>query len=140
MSRLDKDLGNHTFSTQRIQEETVDTVALPQAAQFPPESLLTILKRLQLQDEGGLVGTGTGDEVISLDLLTALDVRATEVAGGMEMVQKSVPVSSEGTRPVFVVKSVVASTAIPIITAIPMASGLRTSFSTEFLYLPKILL
>ena len=64
-------------------------------------------------------------------------VRATEVAGGMEMVQNKVPVSSLGTSPVLVVTIVPANTAMPMMTAMPMATGLRTSFSTCFLYFPS---
>ena len=64
-------------------------------------------------------------------------VRATDVAGGMLTVQKMVPVSSSGTRPVFVVSIVETSTTIPMTTVTPMAKGLCTSFSTAFLYLPS---
>ena len=73
MSRLDEDLGDDTCGFIRIEEETVDTVALPQSAEFPPESLLTVGERLQLDDERSLVGTRTSDEVVTLNLLTALD-------------------------------------------------------------------
>ena len=73
MGCLDEYLGNNTRRLIRIQEEAVDTVALPQSAEFPEESLLTLGKRLQLDDERGLVGTRTGNEVITLNLLTALD-------------------------------------------------------------------
>ena len=46
MSCLDKDLGNHTRGIIRVEEETIDTVALPQSADLPPQSLLTLTKRL----------------------------------------------------------------------------------------------
>ena len=69
-----------------------------------------------------------------------LRVRSTDVAGGMEMVQNKVPVSSLGTRPVFVIDIVPNKAAIPITTAMIMATGLRTNFSTHPLYLPSILL
>ena len=65
-------------------------------------------------------------------------VRATEVAGGIETVQNTVPVSSSGTRPDLVVNMVTMSTAMPATTVMIMAMGLRTSFSTLFLYLPRI--
>ena len=73
MSRLDEYLGSNTCCIIRIEEETIDTVALPETTDFPPESFLTFLKGLQLNDKCCLVRTCTSDEVISLDLLTALD-------------------------------------------------------------------
>ena len=60
-------------------------------------------------------------------------VRATDVAGGIEMVQNTVPVSSSGTSPVFVVYIVPTRAAMPMTTARPMSTGLRTVFSTLFL-------
>ena len=65
-------------------------------------------------------------------------VRATEVEGGIVMVQKMVPVSSSGTSPVLVNEKVATSTTIPIITVVSTLMGLRTSFSTLPLYFPKI--
>ena len=61
-------------------------------------------------------------------------VRATEVAGGMVMVQNIMPWSSSGTRPVFVVNMVTPNTTIPKMTVVITAMGLRTSFCTAFLY------
>ena len=75
MGRLNEDLCQHTLCLQRIQEETIDAVALPQSAELPPETFLALAERLQLDDERGLVGTGTGNEVITLNLLAALDSR-----------------------------------------------------------------
>ena len=72
---LDEYLSLHTRGIIRIEEEAVDAVALPQSGEFPPESLLAVGERLQLDDERSLVGTGTSDEVITLNLLTALDGR-----------------------------------------------------------------
>ena len=68
-------LSQHTRRLIGIEEEAVDTIALPQTAEFPPESLLALSKRLQLDNEGSLVGTCTGYEVITLNLLTALNSR-----------------------------------------------------------------
>ena len=75
MGRLDIDLGQHAIRLVGIEEEAVDAIALPQTAEFPEESLLALGKRLQLDDERSLVGTGTGNEVVTLNLLTALDGR-----------------------------------------------------------------
>ena len=72
---LDIDLGQHTAGVVGVEEETVDAVALPQSGEFPPESFLSLLEGFELEDEGGLVGTGTGNEVVTLNLLTALDGR-----------------------------------------------------------------
>ena len=73
MGRLQVYLSQHTIPVIRIEEKTVDTVALPKSADLPPESLLSLLKRLQFDNECSLIRTGTGDKVIALDLLTALD-------------------------------------------------------------------
>ena len=69
---LQVNLSQHTRCIVGVEEETVDTVTLPESAEFPPESLLTFLEWLQLDDECCLIGTRTSDEVISLNLLTAL--------------------------------------------------------------------
>ena len=42
MGRLDENLGLHTRCIQWIQEETVDAVALPKSAEFPPETFLAL--------------------------------------------------------------------------------------------------
>ena len=55
-----------------IEEEAVDTVALPQSADFPPQSVLALRKGFQLDDKRGLVASRTGDEVVTLQLLAAL--------------------------------------------------------------------
>ena len=55
-----------------IEEEAVDAVALPQSADFPPQSVLALIEGLQLDDKRGLVASRTCDEVIALQLLSAL--------------------------------------------------------------------
>ncbi len=75
MSRLDKDLGNHTCGIIRIEEETVDTITFPQTTNFPPKTLLTLTEVLQLDNESTLVGTCTSNEVVTLHHLTVLDSR-----------------------------------------------------------------
>ena len=53
--RLLVDESEHRVSIVRIDEETVETVALPESGEFPPESLLALGEGLQLDDEGSLV-------------------------------------------------------------------------------------
>ena len=72
---LDEYLCYHTCGIIRIDEEAIDTIALPQTREFPPESFLTLLEGLQLDDKRTLVGTGTCDKVITLNHLTVLDSR-----------------------------------------------------------------
>ena len=75
MGSLDEDLCGDTRRIIRIQEETIDSIALPETADLPPEALLALLKRFQLDDERSLIGTRAGNEVITLNLLTALNGR-----------------------------------------------------------------
>ena len=75
MSRLDKYLGNHTCGIVWVNKETIDTITLPETTDLPPETFLTFLKGLQFDDKRTLVGTGTSDEVITLNHLTVLDSR-----------------------------------------------------------------
>ena len=77
MGCLNINLCQHTVTLQRIEEEAIDEVTLPESAEFPPETLLTLGKRLQLDDKGCLVRTGTGNEVVTLNLLTALNGRVS---------------------------------------------------------------
>ena len=67
-------------------------------------------------------------------------VRSTLVAGGIETTQKSVPVSSSGTSPVFVVDIVAMRATIPTTTAIMAMMGRWVIFVTLLRYLPRILL
>ena len=64
-----------------------------------------------------------------------LSVFFNEVDGGVEHVTKMVPVSSSGTRPVFVVVAPKASTTIPIITDATAIHFLFTITSTPCWYL-----
>ena len=97
MGRLNEDLCQHTLCLQRIQEETIDAVALPQSAELPPETFLALAERLQLDDERGLVGTGTGNEVITLNLLAALDGRVGS-QDGVDLVDDLLGASHRGGR------------------------------------------
>ena len=78
---------------------------------------------------------GSAARMESTWLMTCL-VRSTDVAGGMEMVQNTVPVSSSGTSPVLVVNMVATRATMPMTTTAMMAAGLRTSFSMMPLYRP----
>ena len=75
VGRLLVDQSQHRCGIVGIDEETVDTVALPQSGELPPETFLALVEGLQLDDERCLVRTGTGDEVVTLNLLAALDGR-----------------------------------------------------------------
>ena len=75
MSCLEVYLCQYASRLVWIEEETIDTIALPKAAKLPPEAFLALLKRFQLDDKRSLVGTCTGNEVVTLYLLTVLDGR-----------------------------------------------------------------
>ena len=75
MGCLQEYLCDDTRRFIRIEEETIDTVTLPESANLPPQSFLTLGKRLEFDDERSLVGTRTCNKVITLNLLTALNSR-----------------------------------------------------------------
>ena len=65
----------HGVGRTRIDKQSCDTRTREHGLDAVYHTPLTLVKRFQLDDEGGLVGTGTSDEVVTCNHLTTLDPR-----------------------------------------------------------------
>ena len=113
------------------------------------ETTRTLFKGFELDDKGGLIGALSGDEVVANDTFTTLiagfvasiwstsftisRVRSWLVPGLADIITNKVPVSSLGTRPVFVVAIVMPNTTNPIATAVATNHFLPIILVTMFL-------